>query len=343
MQSVEERTQAAQQQLLVQVLGGGWMMQAVAAAARLGVADELAAEQPQSIESLAFGLGVRPQPLLRLMRALASIGVFAQPTPGRFALTPASRQLRAGVPGSLRDFFIAETDIPHRVAWSKLHDAVRTGRPQVEEALGLPVFDYYAANITEGETFGRAMQNLSDMAATAMLEAYYFGRARVIVDVGGGSGALLINLLRAHPSPRGIVVDLPYIEAQARANIEASGLAPRLQFVASDFFERVPAGGDLYTLKLVLHDWDDEQCARILMRVRDAIAPGGRLLVMEQLMPENNAPGLAQFSDLNMLVMTGGRERTAAEFEAVLDDGGFRMARVIPTGSPFFIVEADPT
>jgi SAM-dependent methyltransferase len=247
-----------------------------------------------------------------------------------------------GVPGNLKDLFIAETDHVHWSSWEKAADAVRTGNPQPKPVFGLAAFEYYTKHRDEGEQFGKAMENVSGFAAQAVLEAYDFSGVKTIMDVGGGNGSLALLVLSKHPEMKGKVFDLPYIEPQAKLGIQAAGAAHRCEFHAGDFFQEVPKGADLHALKFILHDWNDEECVQILRCCRAALAPGGKVLIVEMLVPEEIRPDFVMLMDLNMLVMTGGRERTAKEFEKVLNDAGFEMTRVIPTKSPFSLIEARP-
>ena len=329
-------------QALIQMLTGAWVTQLVAAAVRLGIPDRLAVGQPQSGGRLAAALGVDAAALTRVMRALASIGVLKEMPPGQYLLTPVGERLRSDQPGSMRDFFLAETDEVHRRSWDRLVDAVKTGQPQPQAVFGLPVFDYYGKHMDEGEQFGRAMQNVSAMAADGVIANYDFSNARLIVDVGGGNGSFVRAILKHQRAARGVIFDLPYIEAQAVESLRHDALSERCRFEGGDFFKSVAAGGDIYLMKFILHDWTDAESQRILAAVRSAIAPGGRLLVVEMLVPEAIEPGFVQLMDINMLVMTGGRERTASEYGALFASAGFRLARTIPTGTPFFIVEGEP-
>jgi hypothetical protein len=328
-------------QIVVQLLTGAWITQLVAAIARLRVPDELARSQPQSIDELARAVSANPGALGRAMRTLASIDVFKQVDGDRYALTPIGERLRSGTRDSMRDILIAETDEVHLRSWQHVTDAIRTGKPQPKEVLGEDAFEYYVARADEGAQFGRAMENVSVMVAHGVLQTYDFSRARTIVDIGGGNGSFLRAVLKRHPQAGGIVFDLPYIEGPAKENIHADGLTGRARFESGDFFKAVPAG-DTYLLKLVLHDWTDQECRRILSNCRKAIAADGRLLIVEALIPENNAPGLAQLMDINMLVMTGGRERTVKEYEKLAADSGFKVSRVVDTGTPLAIVETVP-
>ena len=329
-------------QALIQMLTGAWVTQLVAAVSRLGIPDQLAAGEPQSSEQLARAVGVDAGALRRVMRSLASVGVFVEAEPGRYALTPIGVRLRADAPDSMRDLFLAETDEVHRRSWDRLLDAIRTGQPRPQEVFGMPAFHYYGKHVEDGEQFGRAMQNVSAMAAQGVIANYDFSAARLIVDVGGGNGSFVRAILKQQPQARGIIFDLPYIQSQASMKIRDDGQADRCRFEAGDFFSGLPPGGDIYLLKFILHDWNNDESKRILKAVRDAIAPAGRVVIVEMLVPDDNEPGFVQLMDINMLVMTGGLERTATEYGALLADAGFRLARTIATGTPFVIIEGEP-
>jgi len=345
--AIEENREAAApggssvDETLIRLLSGMWAMQSVATGARLGVFDALAGG-PRSADDVAREIHAEPLATFRLLRALASLGTLERKSDGRFALTAAGERLRSGVPGTVRDAFVAEADRVHWRSWEDLAEAVRTGKPRPAQIFGMPGFDYYAQNQAEGEQFGRAMENLSRFVAAALLEAYDFSGVRTVMDVGGGNGALVLAILGRHPAVKGKVADLPYIEPLARATIAASGAAGRCAFEATDFFQKVPKGADLVTLKSVLHDWNDEECVRILKNCRAAIEPDGRILAIEMLVPEEIRPDFVTLMDLNMLVMTGGRERTAKEYQSLYEAAGFGKMRVIPTRSPMSILEARP-
>jgi SAM-dependent methyltransferase len=324
--------------MLMHLLTGMWTTQAIGVAVRLQVPDILYAG-PATAEAVAAEVGAHPRAMRRLLRALASIGIFATIPPDLFASTPLSDRLR-DAPGTLRNMFIAETDDVHWRSWLHLADAVRTGSPQPAAATGMSVFDYYNHHRDDGEQFGRAMQDVSAMVAHGVLENYDFSPFKTIVDVGGGNGSLLISILQKQQSAAGVVADLSYIGSQAHRNINYAGLDGRCRFEASDFFKAVPAG-DLHVLKFILHDWDDDDCVRILDQCRRAARPGARLLVVEMLVPDDNSSPMVGFMDLNMLVMTGGLERTAGEYHGIMERGGFRPTRVVPTGTPFYLLEAE--
>ena len=328
-------------QVLIQLLTGMWATEAIAAAARLGVPDLLALG-PRTADEVAEKSGSHAGAMHRLLRGLASLGVLERRDGERWALTAVGERLRSDVPGTFRDAFIAETDHVHWQSWERLADAVRSGLPRPLPVLGAAAFEYYGKNLAEGEQFGKAMQNISRFAAAAVLEAYDFSGVKTMMDVGGGNGSLALAILEKHPEMRGTVFDLPYIEPQAKRDIHAAGAVHRCGFESGDFFQAVPRGADLHVLKFILHDWTDEECVRILRSCRASLESGGKLLVVEMLVPEEIRPDFVMLMDLNMLVMTGGRERTAKEFEALFAEAGFRMTRVVPTKSPFSLLEARP-
>ncbi len=327
-------------QILFQMLTGAWVTQSIATAARFGIPDALASG-PKTVDELAAKVGANAGATKRLMRMLTGIGVFASAEGGRYALTPLSERLREDTPGSLKHMFIAETDGVHWRSWEKVADAVRTGLPRPLAVFGMPAFDYYSKFKDEGEQFGRAMANVSGFASQAVLDAYDFSRFQTVLDVGGGNGSMVLSILKRYPKAKGIVADLPYIEAQAKASIQEAGMADRCRFQAADFFQGVPEGADAHVLKFILHDWNDEESVQLLKSCRSAIAPDGRILVLEVVVPESSGPDLSHLMDMNMMVMTGGMERTAKEYESLLARGGFQLTRIVPTASPFSVIEGD--
>jgi C-methyltransferase len=235
---------------------------------------------------------------------------------------------------------IAVTDTPHVQAWGKLHESVSSGQPSVPALFGMPIFAYYAAHPDERASFSRAMGNLSVLAAQGTVHHYDFSHARHIVDVGGADGDLLLSILHANPHARGTVFDLPHVADAARQAITVQGYDGRCDALGGDFFQAVPPGGDIYVLKLILHDWPDTEVVRILHNCRAVMSPDGTLLVIEMVLPDDNHLSPAHLSDLNMLVMTGGQERTVQEYGALMAQAGFRLMRLIPTDSPYDVLEA---
>lgn len=323
----------------IQMATGYWVSKAIYVAARLGVADLLAGG-PKTVEQLAAEAGAHAPTLRRLLRSLAGVGLFRENEEGRYELTPMAEFLRADTPGSQRGFALHVGESPSWMAWDGLLESVRTGVSAFRAVHGEEVFPYYAAHPESNEPFNAAMTELSKVVSAAVVEAYDFSRFPVIADVGGGRGALLAAILRATPEARGLVCDQPEVAAGALATMEAEGLSGRCDFAGIDFFETVPEGADAHVLKWIIHDWDDERALAILRNCRRALADGGRLLLVESVVPEGNDPSFSKQMDLQMLVMTGGRERTAAEYRALLARAGFEMTGVIPTRSPVSIVEA---
>jgi hypothetical protein len=324
------------------LITGYWVSQAVGAVALLGVADHLG-NGPRSSDDLARDVEADPQALFRVLRLLASIGVFAEVAPRSFRLTALGETLRSDTPGSVRNFAITETAPGHWQPWGRLNESIRTGRPAAPEALGMELFEWYAQNPDEAGFFSAAMGNLSALAAGELVRVYDFSAARKVADVGGAHGVLLTTILRANPTTRGILFDLPHVIATAGESIEAQGLSGRCELQSGDFFEAVPDGADLHLLKQIVHDWDDERATRLLQNCHRSLAPAGTLLLVEMVVPSDNRPSPAQAMDLNMLVLLGGRERTEEEYQRLLQGGGFRLDRVIPTHSPFSVIEATRT
>jgi len=312
--------------------------QSLSVAAELGLAD-LLASGPQTVEALASATGTEPSALRRLMRLLSAEGVFAEEASGTFAQTPLSDALRADASASPRDFLRMIGREPF-MAWARLLDAVRSGRPSFERVFGAPRFDWLAQNPEAAALFQAAMVALGGDVIEPIATAYEFGDLGVVVDVGGGHGGLLSTILAHHPGVRGILFDLPGGIAAAAAGL--GGPLPRCELVAGDFFEAVPEGADVYLMKKVLHDWSDDDAVRILVNCRHAMAPGGRVLVAETLVPPGNTPDPIKVMDLNMLVVTGGRERTADEFAALFARAGLAAGRILPTGSRISVIEAFP-
>ena len=321
------------------LITGYWVSQAVGVVARLGVADHLGGG-PRSGDELAEAVHADPGALYRVLRLLASLGVFTEVAPRTFALTPLGEVLRSDAPGSVRNFAITETAPGHWLPWGRLHDSVRTGRPMAREALGMELFDWYAQNPEEAGFFNAAMANLSALAADELVRVYDASAAGTVADVGGAHGLLLAAVLRANPAARGILFDLPHVVATAADAVAAAGLSDRCELVSGDFFEAVPEGANLHLLKQVVHDWDDERATRLLQNCHRALRPAGKLVLVEMVLPEDNRPSPAQAMDLNMLVLLGGRERTEEEYRRLLQEAGFRLEQVIPTHSPFSVIEA---
>jgi SAM-dependent methyltransferase len=324
---------------LLGIVRGYHHAQALWVAATLGIADHLA-NGPRSVSDLAAATGTHAPSLLRLLRALASIDVFAENDGQRFCLTPLAEPLRADAPSSARNLLRLLGDPILFASWGQLLHSVRTGGPAFNQVYGMGLYPYLAQHPEAAEVFNAGMASLPRHQAA--LEIYEFGDAGTIVDVGGGNGRLITAILRAHPEQRGILYDLPEVVASARERLEREGLGERCQVVGGGFMESVPAGGDLYLLSDVLHNWDDSQALTILANCRKVMAAAGRLVVIQEVLPANNDDAIGRFSDLNMLILLGGRERTADDFRELLSTAGFAMSRIIPTRVSYSVIEAVP-
>ena len=330
---------------MLQLIGGFYVSRALFVTAKLGIAD-LLRYGPKDSEELAEATATHAPSLKRMLRALASVGVLAEDEQERFSLTPLGHMLETDRPGSLGDFAILALGEESYWAWGNLMHAIRTGETAFDHIYDMGVWDYLGQHPQYAQTFDRAMSNLVGVYHSAVLAAYPFASFTKIVDVGGGDGSLLIALLKATPNLRGMVFDLPHVADTARQRLARAGLAARCEVVAGDMFASVPRGGDAYLLSGVIHDWDDGRAATILENCRRAMQPPGKLLILEPVLPAkpNASPKAhgALLSDLNMLAMTGGRERTAAEYHALLRHSGFKQMRIIETQLAKSVIEALP-
>ncbi len=316
--------------------------QAVFAVAELGIADLLSAG-PKSTDELASQLKVNESSLYRILRLLASQAVFAETAPRVFANTPVSNCLRSNVPVSLRAMTrFRGTDFIYRSFGEILH-TVHTGEPGRLKALGMDGWEYLKQNPEIARIFDDAMTDLSAFAAPAIAAAYDFSQWDSIMDVGGGNGVLLAAILRAHPRLRGVLSDQQHVLERAKQRGFLSGeLEPRSTLQACDLFHNIPSGCRAYLMKSVIHDWNDEDARRILRNCRKAVPKNGALLLVEFDLPEDSAPSRGKFTDVSMMVLTGGKERTLAEYSVFLSDAGFRLSHAVPTASGFNVIEALP-
>ncbi len=326
---------------MLQMISSFWISRAVYIAAKLGLADHLHGGHKTSAE-LAEITGTHAPSLYRILRALASVGVFVEDERGRFALTPLSEILRTDAPASLRAFATVELGEEHYPAWGDLLHSVRTGEIAFDHAFGMPIWKFFEQHPENAKTFNEAMTGTTNVVNDAVLSSYDFSLFRKIVDIGGGHGSFIASILKANSQMKGILFDAPPVIAGALSRIEDEGIADRCEVVAGDFFQSVPADCDAYILKWIIHDWDDERSITILKNCRRAMTEKGKLLLVEAVVPNGSEPHFSKFIDLNMLVMTGGRERTEAEYRTLLEASGFRLTRIIPTQSPVSIVEGEP-
>jgi hypothetical protein len=325
---------------LVQMMTGYWASQALYVAAKLGVAD-LLVEGPQSVEHLAAATQAHAASLRRVLRALASVGVFTETSPGAYALTPLAALLRTGTPDSMRALAIMYAEEQYR-AWGNALHSVRTGETAFNQQFGQSYFEYLAQHPDADRVFNQAMSGWTTQVVGAVIDAYDFSPFRAIVDVGGSYGTLLAAILQSNQTANGILFDQAHVAAAAKAYLESAGVAERCQTVGGDFFVEVPPGGDLYLLAQILHDWDDARSTGILRQCRRAMPTHGKLLVIELVLPPGEEPFFGKWLDLHMLVLLGARERTEEEYRALLNAAGFELGRVIPTRAGPAIVEALP-
>ena len=321
---------------LLRLINGYWVSQAISVAASLRLAD-LLKDGPRTSEDLAQATGTHARSLYRLLRALAAARVFEEHPDRRFALAPMGECLRSDLANSRRAWAELIGRPYVRQSWSALEDTVRTGETAFRRLYGTGIWDWRSEKPEERAIFDAAMTGLSCMAAHAVADAYDFSDSTCVVDVGGGQGALLAEILSRHAQLKGILFDLPSVVAGARPVLEEAGVADRCQALPGDMFTAVPEGGDAYLIKSVLMDEDDDNAIRILRACRSAMQPSAKLLVIERLLGEPNQAPEAKFSDLTMMLITGGRERQPAEFRALFAASGFRFEQIIPTRSPFSI------
>ena len=325
---------------------GYWVAQAIHVAAELGLAD-LIGKKPRHVEQLAADTHTHAPSLYRVLRALASTGIFAEASPQHFVQTPMGVMLRTDMPGNLAAFSRMQGDAWHWQAWGDIVESVRGGKTALALRHNTPnCFDYlaqHARHAPSAAVFNDAMRGYAAQVNTAVVDAYDFTAAALIVDVGGGNGGLLGAILECAPRARGLLFDRPAVLAEAGAVLEQHGAAQRCVMQAGNFFDTAPAGGDVYLLSSVLHDWDDDNASVILRHVRSAMhdkAATARVLVIEHVLPDTDEAHPGKFIDLEMMLVTGGRERTAEEYESLLNRNGFALHRVIPTAASASIVEA---
>jgi hypothetical protein len=324
--------------VLTQMAFGALLTQALYVAARLGVAD-LLASGPRPVAELAAETGAHERSLYRVLRSLAGAGVFEEVGPKTFGLTPLAEPLRSDAPASVRNGLIFMGEGWHFNVWSNMLYSVRTGRPAWGHTHGAEVFEYFAANPEQAEIFNGAMTDMSVQTAPVVVEAYDFSGFRTLADIAGGHGYLLAQILKANPNLSGVLFDVAPVVEGAAALLEREGVAGRVERVAGDFFQGVPRA-DAYIMKHIIHDWDDERASLILRNINAAMDEQARVLIVEVVVPEGNGPHYSKVLDLEMLVSPGGVERTAEEYAALLASAGLKLSRIVPTRSPFSIVEA---
>jgi len=318
---------------------GYWISQSLYVVTKLGIPDLLAGG-PKTAEELAAPTGTDGPSLYRVLRALATQGVFAEDESGRFRATPISECL-VDRPGSQRAMVLMMGEEHYR-AYGELMYSVRTGKPCFDHVFGMPVFDFLSKHPEAAATFDAAMTGIHGRETAAMIDAYDFSKFGTVVDIGGGNGTVLRTVLEKYPTLEGVLYDLPHVVERARPEIAASPAGSRARLVGGSFFESVPAGGDVYMMRHIIHDWNDEQCRTILGHCHRAMKPEAKLLVIDAVIKPGNEPQFSKFLDITMLAIPGGKERTEPEFRSLFESAGFELTRIVPTQSEISIVEGKP-
>ncbi len=322
---------------------GHYFSRALALAAKLSIAD-LLNDGPRHYDDLAKATGTHAPSLNRVMRLLASVGIFEEREGGNFALTPLAELLRTGVPGPMRSAVLLFAGISIQDAWNELEYCVQTGEAAFRRhSPDADPFSQIAQNPEMAKIFDEAMATFAPLTAAAIAASYDFSPFRKLVDIGGGNGSLLIGILKANPNLHGVVFDLPHAAEKARGKIAEAGLQSRCEAFAGDFFKEVPADADAYIIKHVIHDWNDDRATAILRNIRRAMPPHGKLLIAEGVYPpridQSDLSRGAAANDVNMLVSTGGRQRSEAEFRSLQAAAGFKLRRIIPTPARLSLIE----
>lgn len=326
---------------LLHLVNGYQVSQALYVAATLKISDLLAA-CPRTVNDLAKETETHGPTLLRLMRALDSVGIYSRDEEGRYTNTELGDQLRSDVPGSIAGWAAYVGRPYYRQAWSGLLESTRTGENAFVATHGLRVWEYRQQHPEEQVVFDGAMTATAGVVTEAVAASYGFARFGTVADIGGNVGTLLVAILKRYPSVRGLLFDQPGVVADAQPVLQAAGLTDRCQVVGGSFFESVPTGADAYLLKSIIHDWLDDEAIEVLRACRKAMRDDATLLLVEQLIGQGPDPVQTAFSDLNMLVSPGGQERTLDEYGALLAAAGFSLAGAIETGTSVFVIEAAP-
>jgi hypothetical protein len=326
---------------LIQIGTAYWGSRMLLVAAQLEIADRLA-QGARTSADLATELGLNAAALHRFLRTLAGMGLLTEVESKTFALTPLGAALKKDAPGSAYATILTLAGPIGQRSWEMLRYSLETGKTGLEKAIGEPLFEYLAERPHEASLFSETMVGFHGAEPPAIAAAYDFSALRSIVDVGGATGNMLVHILQRHRGPRGVLFDLPHVVRDAPAFLETHGMTDRISIEPGSFFERVPAGHDAYILSHVIHDWGPDRCQTILGNCRSAIDPKGRLLIVEMVLPEGDAPHPGKMLDMMMLVGPGGQERTPSEYAELLERASFEMTKVVPTASAVSIVEAVP-
>ena len=330
---------------MLRMISGFRVSRVIYISAKLGIAD-LLKDGPKSSEKLGQATGTHAPSLYRVMRALASVGIFAEDAQGRFTLTPLAATLWSDVPGSLRAWAILTLGEEHYQAWGDLMHSVRAGETTFEHVFGMGVFQYEAQHPEHAKIFDEAMANLIGVYNAAVLASYPFSTISKLVDVGGGDGSSIVAILKANLKMKGVLFDLPHVTEKAKQRITEAGVERRCEVVPGDALTSVPSRGDAYILSRVINSFNNERAVTVLKNCHRAMIKKGRLILVERVVPDRVEHSIAAqgsvVSDLNMMVISGGRERTSNEYQALLRAAGFEMTNIIPTRSEVSVVECVP-
>ncbi len=338
--AVPAENQMPPEAVLMQITMGVFVTQANFVTTKLGIAD-LLADGPLSVGELAEKSGTHGPSLYRVLRTLASVGIFAETEDKHFVNTPMSELTRSDIPNSMRDVILWMGEEEHWKVYAKMMGSVQTGETAWEKVHGEPVFPYlFSTNTQLGDTFNRAMTSFSHMTIPAVLGAYDFAGAGTVADIAGGYGHLLAAVLKEYPAANGVLFELPQVLAGAPAMMDSHGVSERVSLVEGNFLDEIPVAADIYMLKHIIHDWYDDTNQKILGNIRASMPADAKVLIIDAVVPEGNVPHPSKFLDLEMLISPGGVERTASEFDTLLTNSGFKLTRIIPTPSPVSIVEA---
>src|SRR5437016_7361567 len=324
---------------LMNLTAGKWVSQAIAVAAELGMAD-LLKDGPRTAADIARTVNASEDGVYRLLRALGSVGLFAETGNRRFRLTPLGKLLCTEAPQALGAYarFVGHESTWR--PWGELGHSVRTGQPAFDRVFAMPIFEYFAKMPEAAAVFDAAMTSISTWESKAVVAGYDFSGINTLVDVAGGHGLMLATILKANRKMRGILFDLPHVTAGATALLQSAGVADRCEIVSGDFFASIPEGSDAYIMKHIIHDWDDDRASEILQNCHHAMQRRGKVLIVDAVIPPGNRAHFGKLLDLEMLVLTPrGRERTQAEFRKLLKRSGFRLRRVLSTETHLSVVE----
>ena len=339
--STQQKQSPTPTEQMLQMMSGLWVTRGIYVAAKLGISD-LLKDGPKTVQEIASATGTHTDSLYRILRMLAMIGIYGESEGRTFSLTPLSETLVTDATGSLRGAAIAELGEVHYEAWGNIMHSVKTGEIAFDDHFGMDIWQYFETDPEKADNFNRYMASSSEPLNEAISTTYDFSSVKKLVDVGGGLGGMISAILAKNPHLEGVIFDAPSVVARSKEFLSAKGLADRCETIGGDFFESVPEGGDVYSMRWILHDWEDTKSLKILENIRKVLPADGKLLLAEAVVPGTNEPHFSKFFDLIMLTMTGGRERTETEWRQLLGQAGFHIQRIIPTESFLSIIEAVP-